>query len=590
MNIPHNILVLKTHLSDEKRNVFVQQFKNTPSLKLNILPNDSIYNDTLYYNIKLRTDAIQYAKIMEWSSVTILYDDIELTVPVKTFELSINSILTKQFNVYIICGVIEECDLQNSLMPVTKSRDDRGFIIKSNFYNKILDTFYSMLYNIELNSNSCLNNVLYNKLQCNSKWYTSYPLMAKRKLGYIPEEEITMDYDNQYIYSNINYKLQPKRAVGVYVAMSPTNTQIEKFNAQFKSMTMMNMIHHKGKIESFPVISKIKSYIECLEMALFTKQHMICIFNDTYTHTQSIEEFDDLLYSANSLVFDVLILAGTNDNTYSSYTDSTQKYSKVFKLNWFGAFIVKYKYYSILIAKLKRSLESNIKDLTKLQFSDLQITGQWLFYNQQTGIYPVLCTELPFDCENKIPTCIVRTLSDLDRNIEFDNTVSMLSSLKVYPYQAIIGGTGGYIGRLQSHIKYLKIARTNKWDKVCILEDSIQFVESVSTIDEYIQTNKATIFDILVLATNPICLKLPKNNMCRLIEINGLWAYIISARYYNILINILKHMLQQLQNDKSVDTFNKLNMNICCNYLQEMSEMYVSVPILCKHIGKIKEI
>ncbi len=142
-----------------------------------------------------------------------------------------------------------------------------------------------------------------------------------------------------------------------------------------------------------------------------------------------------------------------------------------------------------------------------------------------------------------------------DRRINMERFFQegQIPSEKILRFSAI-KNTPGIVGCAQSHVSVLKLAKTNNWNSILILEDDIEwksFSENYKKLTDIIKIQ----FDVCILSGYYI-----HTEGIRVLKSYTTGAYIVKSHYYDKLINCFEESLRKLLAPSKL-TFQNINRN-----------------------------
>ena len=147
-------------------------------------------------------ELLKYAKEQNMDHILIMEDDIMFTRP-QMFLYYLNNFLTKHknFDVLLIAGnnMGQYNRLDNFCVKITKCQTTTGYLVKSHYYDRLIQNYEEGISNLKLNS-ALLNKYAidqhWTRLQLHDRWYLLTPLTVTQKPDYSDIEKKEINYNN----------------------------------------------------------------------------------------------------------------------------------------------------------------------------------------------------------------------------------------------------------------------------------------------------------------------------------------------------------------------------------------------------------
>ena len=175
-----------------------------------------------------------------------------------------------------------------------------------------------------------------------------------------------------------------------------------------------------------------------------------------------------------------------------------------------------------------------------------------------------------WDFVEKIIYINLEEATERKKNIE--ELLNKCPSEKIIRFNAI-KDERGEIGCSKSHIECIKLAITNNWKNVLILEDDVMWNNYEDSLNKLIELTKKD-YDVILLGG---CFARFDTDTLRLFEAQTASSYLVSNHYYEKLLNNFMDGLNNL-----LKTFT--TGNYCCDQywkiLQRVDNWYIVNPAL----------
>jgi glycosyl transferase family 25 len=194
-----NIFYINLESRTDRKQFFENQMK---MLGLNATRFNAIKHNSGAVGCSLsHLSLLKYAKQNNLDHILIMEDDIMFLNP-QIFIYNLNNFLSnhKDFDVLLIAGnnMGDYKRLDNFCVKISKCQTTTGYLVKKDYYDKLIENFETgvnkLIANINLHSNYALDQY-WETLQSSDNWYLLTPLTVSQKPDYSDIEKRQINYN-----------------------------------------------------------------------------------------------------------------------------------------------------------------------------------------------------------------------------------------------------------------------------------------------------------------------------------------------------------------------------------------------------------